>query len=208
MSSVSHSRRELNFRLLGVLPLIFFFAQSIHYWRLSDPGELSHMLWPCNIGNLLLAIGIFTNRAPLIRVATLWMIPGLVVWFLYVVLTWGVFLTSTLVHLGGVTVAIMAVRRVGMDRDSWLYAFGGYLFLQLLSRLITPASLNVNLAHSVYDGWQTTFNTYWTFWVVITVVAALILFGLGMMLWKVWPAPRSEMALSEEVPLVDFTPNN
>ncbi len=198
MSAVAEKTHELNFRLLGILPLIFFLAQATHYWLLPDPGEISHMFWPCNIGNLLLAIGLFTNRAPLIRVAALWMIPGLVVWFVYVVLAWGIFLTSTLVHVGGVTVAIIAVRSVGMDRDSWLYAFGGYLLLQLLSRLITPPALNVNLAHSVYAGWQSTFNAYWKFWMVITLATVAILFGLGMLMWKIWPAPRSEVALIEE----------
>ena len=37
-------------RLLGILPLIFFIAQVVHYWRIN---ELGHLLWMCNIGNLL-----------------------------------------------------------------------------------------------------------------------------------------------------------
>ncbi len=199
MSTVANNWRQLNFPLLGILPLVFFFAQAVHYWRLNNPGELGHLLWPCNIGNLLLAIGLFTNRAPLIRIATLWMIPGLVVWFVYVVLAWGVFLTSTLAHVGGLTVSIIALRRVGMDRDSWVFAFAAYLLLQLLSRLITPVALNVNLAHSVYDGWQTNFTAYWKFWALITLLTGLILFGLGVLLRKIWPAASSKIGLIEEV---------
>ena len=184
------NRNELNFRLTGILPLLFFIFQSLHYWRLSDPSELGHMLWPCNIGNLVLAIGILTNRGSLIRVSTLWMIPGVVVWFIYVVLTWGVFLTSTLAHVGGVTVALFAVYRVGMDKTAWLYAFGSYLVLQLLSRLFTAPALNVHLAHGIYGSWQGTFDSYWKFWLITTIVAALILFALGIVLWKVWPAKK------------------
>jgi hypothetical protein len=188
-------RRDLNFRLTGIFPLLFFIFQTLHYWRLNNPAELGNMLWPCNIGNLILAIGILAYRPPLIRVATLWMIPGLVVWFIYVVLTWGVFLTSTLAHVGGVTVALFAVYRVGMDKTTWLYAFGGYLLLQLLAFLFTAPALNVNLAHSVYEGWQGTFNAYWKFWLATTVVSAFILFALGMVLWKVWPARVEEVKL-------------
>src|SRR5215510_9190415 len=100
-------------RLLGGLPLAFFCAQAMHYWRIS---ELGHMLWMCNMGNLVLAIGLFTEQRSLIRVAALWMIPGFVVWLVYVVFAWGVFFSSTLAHVGGLIVGMIALRHVGMDR--------------------------------------------------------------------------------------------
>ena len=181
----SDQDRSRYFRLLGLLPLLFFLAQGIHYWRIN---ELGHMLWICNIANLVLAVGLFRNHVTLIRIATLWMIPGLVVWFLYVVLAWGVFLTSTLAHVGGVLVAMLALRKIGMDRHSWLYSVGGYLVVQLLSRPLTPVAFNVNLSQAVYDGWETSFDSYWTFWLVSTFVAAMILWGVGIVLRKLWPA--------------------
>src|SRR5437899_7848708 len=97
------------FRSLGVLPLTFFLAQGVHYWRI---GQLGHMLWMCNIGNLLLAVGLLLGQPIPIRVAALWMIPGLVVWFLYVVMPYGVFLTSMLAHIGALFVAMVALQRV------------------------------------------------------------------------------------------------
>ena len=78
-------------RFLGILPLAFFTAQAIHYWHIN---QLGHMLWMCNIGNLLLAIGLFFEQAILIRVAVIWMVPGVLVWFVYVVPTWGMLLTG------------------------------------------------------------------------------------------------------------------
>jgi len=77
-------------RLLGLLPLFFFIAQGVHYWRID---ELGHMLWMCNIGNLVLATGLFLEQPLLVRVSAVWTIPGLIIWFLYVVLAWGSFLT-------------------------------------------------------------------------------------------------------------------
>ena len=65
-------------RLLGLLPLAFFFGQVIHYWRF---GGLGNLLWMCNVGNLLLAIGLFLDHRELIRAAAIWTIPGLVVGF-------------------------------------------------------------------------------------------------------------------------------
>ena len=188
---------ESQFRLLGFLPLAFFSAQAIHYWQIN---ELGHMLWMCNIGNLLLAVGLFFEEAILIRVAVIWMVPGVAVWFVYVVPTWGMLLSgrfsyaelfgvlsSTLAHLGGFAVGIAALRKVGMDRRAWLYAFIWYFVVQLLSRLVTPAAMNVNLAQRIQPGWEQTFSSYWTFWFVLTLLVGACLWILGLLLRRLWP---------------------
>ena len=180
---------ETSFRLLGVLPLLFFFGQLIHYWKLN---ELGNMLWMCNIGNLVLAIGLFLNRPLLIRVAVIWMVPGLVVWFFYVVVAWGIFLSSTLAHLGGIIVGMIALHRVRMDRTAWIYALVWYFAIQLLSRLITPAALNVNVAHAVDPKWQQTFNSYWKFWIVLTLITVALLWFLNVVLYKIWSPASGE----------------
>jgi hypothetical protein len=172
-------------RLLGILPLIFFFLQGMHYWRID---QLGHMLWMCNVGNLLLAMGLFLENRRVIRLSAIWMIPGLFIWIIYVVLAWGVFFTSTVVHVGGLTVAMIASREVGMDRIAWRWAFGWYLLVQLASRFITSPELNVNLAHAVQPGWERSFPSYWTFWLGLTVVTAAVLWLSGILLWSIWPA--------------------
>ena len=175
-------------RLLGILPLIFFLAQGVHYWKIN---ELGHLLWMCNIGNLLLAIGLFLEKPVVVRLSAIWMIPGLIIWLLYVVLAWGVFLTSTLAHVGGLIVALFALSKLGMDRTAWRWAFGWYLVVQLASRLVTPAVLNVNLAHAVQPGWERTFQSYWTFWLVLTIVTAIGLWLSGLLLWSIWREPQA-----------------
>jgi hypothetical protein len=175
-------------RLLGLLPLIFFLAQFIHYWRIN---ELGNMLWMCNIGNLILAMGLFLEKPIPIRLAAIWTLPGLVVWFIYVVLTWGVFLSSTLAHVGGIIVAMIALSHYGMDRTAWRWAFGWYLVVQLASRFFTPAELNVNLAHTVQAGWA--FQSYWTFWLVLTATTIVGLWLCGWLLWRIWPATREDV---------------
>ncbi len=175
-------------RLLGILPLLFFLAQGEHYWRIN---QLGHLFWMCNLGNLLLGMGLLLEKPVVIRLAAIWTIPGLIVWFLYVVLTWGVFFSSTLAHAGGLAVAAGALKYYRMDRRSWVYAFGWYIGVQLLSRFFTAPELNVNLAHAVQPGWEQTFTSYWMFWLTLTLGTAAVLW-LSALFWRmVWPAPES-----------------
>lgn len=166
----------------------------------------------CNIGNLLLAVGMFFEEAILIRVAVIWMVPGVVVWFLYVVPTWGILisgkfsysqlygvLSSTLAHLGGISIGAVAVRKVGMDGRAWLYAFVWYFAVQLFSRLVTPVALNVNLSHKVYEGWEQTFTSYWKFWALLTLLTGLALWILGLVLKMLLPvSPASRVVLGAD----------
>jgi hypothetical protein len=177
-------------RLLGILPLYFFLAQFDHYWKINELGQL---LWMCNIGNLLLAMGLFLEKPLVVRLAAIWTIPGLIIWIIYVVLAWGVFFSSTLAHVGGLAVAVIALTRVRMDRTAWRWAFGWYLMVQLASRFVTPPAFNVNLAHAVQPGWERAFPTYWMFWLVLTVVTAVVLWLCGLFLWRLLPLQFCEV---------------
>lgn len=141
------------------------------------------------MGNLLLAIGLFLDHRELIRAAAIWTIPGFVVWVRYVLLDYGFLFSSTLAHVGGIVIAMIALRRVGMDRTAWLYAFAWSLFMQISARLLTTPDLNVNLSHNIQPGWERYFTSYWKFWLVLNLVIGFGLWGLGKILWFVWPGP-------------------
>jgi len=183
-------RLEPRYRLLGVLPLLFFLVQTIHYWRY---GGLGNLLWICNAGNVLLGIGLLIGHREMIRAAAIWTIPGLGIWIKYVLLASGFYFATTLAHVGGITVALIVLQRVRMDRLAWLYAFGWYLLTQLAARLLAPADLNVNVAAHVQTGWETTFTSYWKFWIVMSLAVAGVLWAIGFALSLIWPAkPLSE----------------
>lgn len=162
----------------------------------------------CNIGNLLLALGLFLEQAILIRVAVIWVIPGLAVWAAYVVPTWGMLLTgnftytelwgvisSTLAHVGGFCVAMFVIRQVRVNRLAWLHAFIWYFMVQLVSRLVTPAALNVNVAYSIPAGWEQTFSSYWRFWLALTTLVGFCLWLLGLLLVRLWPAASGRIKI-------------
>ncbi len=185
------------YRLLGLLPLTFFFAQALHYWQIN---QLGHLLWMCNVGNLLLAAGLFFDKRLLIRVAVIWSVPGLFVWLRYVVsewfhyatLDWSAVASSTLAHLGGLGLGLAVLRRVSINRQAWIYAVIWYLMMQLLSRIVTPPELNVNVSYRIYEGWQGHFSSYFRFWVVLTLAVAACLWSLNWVLNKIWPVATQE----------------
>ncbi|MFN2493633.1 MAG: hypothetical protein ABR501_12210 [Pyrinomonadaceae bacterium] len=200
---------DRRFRAFGILPLLFFTAQGSHYWQIN---ELGHTLWMCNIGNLLLAIGIFLEEAILIRAAVLWMVPGVVVWVLYVVPTWGMLmngrfrwaelygvLSSTLAHIGGISVGMLALRRVRMDGRGWIYAYIWYFAVQGITRLVTSVDMNINLSKKVQPGWEQGFAVYWKFWFVLTVLVGICLWILGLVFRSLWPAANEHSPAGTEL---------
>src|SRR6476620_5525583 len=99
-------------------------------------------------------------------------------------------------RLGGLIVAVFAISRVGMVRKTWLYAWLWYLFVQVISRLITPADLNVNLAYRIQPGWENLFGAYWKFWLVLTLLIALGLWLLALLVERVFPVVGDKRNLS------------
>jgi hypothetical protein len=182
---------ELRFRLLGILPLIFFLFQTIHYWRYGGMGNL---LWICNLGNVLLGIGLLMGHRELVRAAGIWTIPGLGIWIRYVLLASGFYFSTTLAHVGGIAVGLVALSRVRVDRFAWIYALSWSLLTQLAARLLTSPDLNVNLAHRIQEGWEKVFSSYWKFWLVLFLVTALVLWLIGKVLSRIWPSA----SISEE----------
>jgi hypothetical protein len=172
------------FRLLGLLPLLFFILHANYY---REVGGLPNMLWMCNIGNLLLAVGLLLAWPLLIRVAAIWLLPGLPVWLWFIVWPGGWILTSFFAHAGGLIVGLIALHRVRASRRLWLQAFAWYLLIQEICRLFTPPELNVNAARRIYPTFEPMFSAYWQFWIAGTLVVGVGLWIIGWALMKLFP---------------------
>jgi hypothetical protein len=48
--------------------------------------------------------------------------------------------------------------------------------------------MNVNLSQSIQPGWEPTFNGYWKFWLVLTILVGICLWIFGLLLRTLWPA--------------------
>jgi hypothetical protein len=172
------------FRLLGILPLSFFIVHFLYY---LSHGRAAEILWLCHVSNFILSVGLLFNIPFLVRLAVIWLAPGLLLWLMEIMKTGDVSITSSISHIGGLIVGLLAMARVGAGRNVWLYAFVWGLFIQISCRLITPVSLNVNVAHRIYDGWEDYFTGYWQYWLCNSLLAAAYLWFTGAFLIKLFP---------------------
>jgi hypothetical protein len=176
------------FRMLGLLPLAFFTA---HFWFYAKNGGIDNMLWMCNIGNLLLAAGLFFGVPWMVRLAFIWAIPGLPLWLFEVVRNGGWLVTSFFTHIGALIVGLVAITRVRADKWMWLYGLGWYLLMQAASWLLTSPYWNVNVSHRIYGGYETVVSQYWQFWALSTLMVAAGLAIIGFILYKLFPPRRT-----------------
>ncbi len=178
---------SLRFRLLGVLPLLFFLARVIEYvFKAKTPEQI---LWSCHVSNLMLAIGILCYFPWLIRIAAFWQILGLPPWAIDMVVSKLVTPVSVFSHLGGVIVAFLALWVVRAKRGSWLPSLLYFIVLQQITRLLTVPGpyTNVNVAHFAYGGMKNWFGNYWTYWLANTAATALTLWILDWGFAKLFP---------------------
>jgi hypothetical protein len=93
---------------------------------------------------------------------------------------WGVYLasggeflpTSLLTHVGGLVVGGLAVLFLGLPQHSWWRAILAFLVLQQLCRFAAPTHANIDLAHSVWPGWETIFPPYLGYQVFLLAVGS------------------------------------
>lgn len=179
--------QTLRFRLLGFLPLCFFLARAIEYMVVAKTPE--QMLWSCHVSNLMLAVGMFMGNPFLIRVAVFWQILGVPPWILDAVVSGLIKMVSIFSHLGGVVVAIYAIRQVGAKRGSWIPSLIYFVILQQITRLLTDPGpyTNVNVAHFAYGPMKDWFASYWMYWVANTSAVALTLIIIEFVLLRLFP---------------------
>ena len=177
------------FRMMGWIPLVFFALHFHYHWSREQPANI---LWMCHVSNVILAIGWMSAWPGLIRVAVLWLIPGLPLWIMESIQTGEVSFTSVLTHLGGLALGLILLYRVRSARWTWLYAMIWYLALQQICRMASPEALNVNIAHRMRAGWEGVFSAYWQYWLFTSLLALGGLWGVNRILQLLFPVSPIE----------------
>jgi hypothetical protein len=136
-------------RWLGVLVLL---AVGLHALTKADDGKLAEMLWACHVATTLIGLGLLAGAPRVVAVGFLFHAAiGCPAYLLDLIVSRTTTPTSVLVHALPLAFGGLSVRRSGLPPRATLIAWGGYLALQPVSYVITDPTLNVNLAHAVWE---------------------------------------------------------
>lgn len=160
-------------KAIGWLSLASLIIHGGNHLRLGTPLDL---MWACNIATGVLALGCLLENPRLVAIPVMWLCFGTPMWVLDLA-TGGVFMaTSFLTHIGALGVGLYAAAQLGVPRHTWPLATIGLVAVMLVCRFATPAALNINLAHAVWAGWETTFPRYDVYFAVVVSAFALTFF--------------------------------
>ncbi len=145
-------------------------------WHVTDTVlnlNPQYLFFVCYSANLLLCIGIFRRSALLVGVGFGWLLIAFPLWLYDAILHNDWTPSCTMFHIVGLLVGGTAIRNYRLPRHTWLFAMSLGIALQLLARIFTDETLNINSAFRIYQGWEKVYPNYATFYLAM-------LFGFGI----------------------------
>lgn len=150
-------------------------------YQLYD-GRPEDLLWACHLAAALIGAGLLAASPAVNAVGTLWLCAGVPLWLLDLAGGAPFYPTSCLTHLVGLAIGLYACTRLGVPRGAWWMALAGLLALIGLSRALTPARANVNVAFAIYPGWETYFPSHPVYLMAMMLLAAVHFLVTGLIL--------------------------
>ena len=174
-------------RLLGIVPLALFCVYAYVALREDRPADI---LWMCHVANAMLGVGLLLDIPLLVRIAVPCAIAGLPLWVFELWIEGSKTWLSAATHAGSVAIGLIALRRIRMPGNPWLYGILLFVAIQQICRLWTPPALNVNLAHRIHESSTGLFDRYGSYWLFTTLSGAAALWAIGRVLMLAFPPPE------------------
>jgi hypothetical protein len=172
--------------------LLLLTGTAVHYGYHLYHQRPWDLLWACHVGAVLVGLGCLFDWPSCVGIGLLWLLVGVPLWILDLISGAELAPTSILTHVGGLALGITYVCLRGMSAGSWWKASLALIALQQLCRLVTPAEANVNIAFTIHKGWERWFPSYFWYWLVLTILFALVFAGSEFGLrWLCGTNPRS-----------------
>ncbi len=177
------------------LGMIALAGTAIHYGYHLYHHRPWDLLWACHVAAALIGLGCLFEWPACVGIGVLWLIVGVPLWILDIASRGDWTPTSFFTHIVGLVVGLIYIGARGMPAGAWWQAVLALIVLQQLCRWVTPASENVNVAFAVYKGWERWFPSYLWYWLLLTVLFALVFAGSEWgMRWLWGTCPRSPEA--------------
>lgn len=151
-------------RWLGIIPIVILIWHGYYTVFYLHPH---YLLFVCYTANLLVGLGILLRSGLMIGIGFGWSVIALPLWLYDEFLNGSCGLSGIFFHLSGVFIGGMAIKNYLLPKNTWYLAISLGLFLQLMSRIFTDESLNVNASFRVYEGWESLFPNYIVYFIVM-----------------------------------------
>lgn len=186
MSAGTEESVPSRLRALAIVPA-FCWVMNLLY-NATITRDIGVMMWLCHVTTLMLTVGLAFGLPTPIRMAAIFATIDLPVWLIGVAATNTTSRPSILSHICVPVVAWTALAAIRMDRRSLLRHVGGafiaLVIVQAVTRLVTPAPLNVNLVYRPYDflaaGASVRMEVYWA----ATAALLMVLYAGGVLLFR------------------------
>jgi hypothetical protein len=179
MRQVALNRGNTQFRILGAALIIAVLVNNLLF------NKISNVLWLCNLSTLLAGVALLIWIPQVALVGATYMILGMVLWIGDLILNHAFYsLNSFIVHFAFAASGLYLFKKIAVSRYLWIGCFGWYLFAQVLSRGLTNGSENINIAFSMWTGWDKVFSSFFSFWLFVTSTGLLFLFFANKLIWK------------------------
>ncbi len=162
-------------KLLGALAVAFYAIHGVDLVLHHAPWDL---LWSCHIACLLVGFGCLAASRETIAIGVTWLAVGVSFWILDLSTGGTLSVTSLFTHVGGPVVGVVALRRLGWPKGTWWRAVLALFVLMAVTRLATPRAANVNIAFSVWPGWQRYFPDYPAYFALLMITSAVTFFAV------------------------------
>lgn len=159
----------------GLAAIACFAAYAWLNVREKTPGNI---LWACHLGCLLVGIGWIVGSPVTNAIGVLWLLPGIVLWTMYLAGGGAFRLGSLLTHGGGVVVGLWGVFVFGVPTGAWWKAGLGWAALMALARAVPARGDNVNFSRQVWPGWERRFPSYRRYVAFILAGGFVVFLGL------------------------------
>lgn len=176
-------RSAINPRTNRTWALLLLAIMAVHSYLKWTWGTLPELLWGCNVASFAIILGLWTQSPKVTGMAFLWHLgvgePG---WLYGVIQTGQTHWVSVLVHTLPTLGGFLYLRKTGLPRSSPWLAFLLFVALVPISHYLTPARLNVNLAHQRLWILQQFFPGNWDYRIAFSaaMLGLLLLWDLAL----------------------------
>ncbi len=161
------------YRRTALLLLLSMAVHALVKWRL---GTLPELLWGCNMASFCIIAGLWIDSPRVVGMGFLWhACIGDPAYLIEVIRSGHTGWTSVVVHSLPPLAAFFYLRRTGLPRSAPFLALALFIALVPISHYLTPAPLNINLAHDRLWFLKAQFPGNWSYRIVFCAVMLMVL---------------------------------